>query len=343
MKEGLVSILVPVHNAAAYLPALIASVRAQTYANWELVLVDDRSSDASFSLMEAAAAADGRVTALQNATNLGPSATLNRAATQAVSDLLFRLDADDTMTADRLQKQVGFLRQHPEIGLLGSAYREIDGRGRVRGRHGSTVRESEELRAKFMFTNAMGHSTVVYRRAAFERVGGYDESLRASLDYDLLARLSTVTACGFLPEPLVHYRTHAENITTTRRDDQRRNAAAVQRYMLHHYGFTATPEDLEVHRHVGVSPFEGDSRAYADYLRRARRWFAELERQNTRLGSFPPAAFRRVLAEMHTGLYTRASCSLTLRDFGRTLTTDYGTLHPLNFLRQLAHAAKNGL
>ncbi|PPK87993.1 glycosyl transferase family 2 [Neolewinella xylanilytica] len=343
MSGGLVSILVPVHNAAGYLSELIASVRAQTYGNWELLLVDDLSTDQSYALMQRAAAEDARVVALRNEQNRGPSATLNRAARQAGSDILFRLDADDTMEPQRLEKQLAFLDRHPQVGLLGSAYYETDAHGHIRGQHGSSVRESAELKAKFMFTNAMGHSTVVYRRAAFDRVGGYDESLRASLDYDLLARLSTVTECGFLPEPLVHYRTHAENITTTRREAQRTNAAAVQRYMLGHYGFTATPEALQIHRHVGVEPFVGDSAAYATFIRRARGWFAELDRQNLQLRAFEPAAFRRVLEEMHTGLYTRASCSLRLRDFGRTLTTDYGSLRPLPFLKQLAHSAKNGI
>ncbi len=340
----LASILVPVYNSAPFLPGLLDCVRKQTYANWELILVDDASSDDSKGMMEQAAAEDQRIKCAYNERNSGPSATLNRAAELASGELLFRLDADDTMVEGRLRRQVDYLENNPNTGLLGSAYVNVDEYGRRGSKVGSRLHRSPALTAKFLFTNAMGHSTVVYRKSVFRSIGGYDESMRASLDYDLLARLSLVTECAFLPDVLIHYKTHTENISTNRRQLQRDNARAVQQRLFRHYGFTGTDRQLDLHAEISFGLQESRSReGYIDFIRQSRAWLTELRRQNTAHHVFPPADFDRVLAEIHTRLFARAASPLLFRDYLRAFTADFGTLRPENLVLQVGHALKRGL
>ncbi len=343
MNPELASILVPVFNAEQYLPDLIASVRAQDYPHWELIFVDDRSTDDSFRYLQEVAQSDRRVRLWRNDENLGPSATLNRAATHARGELLFRLDADDLMLTGRLSRQVAYLHAHPRVGLLGSAYRDMNAAGK-RGRAvGSTISSSDGVKAKFLFANAMGHSTVVYRRRVFERIGGYDESLRASLDYDLLARMSVATECHLLREVLVLYRTHNENITSRQRQLQVRNAGSVQERLLVHYGFHFTPAELDVHLQMAHGPRADDPVGYRCFVREARAWLQQLNAQNQGLRVFDPHQFAEVLAEVHTQLFARAASPLRLRDYMAMFTPEFASLRPGHFLKQLAHTLKNGL
>lgn len=343
MSTALASILVPVYNSARFLPALVASVRAQTYPHWELVLVDDGSTDDTRALITQYASQDTRIMAHFNPHNLGPSATLNRAARLARGELLFRLDTDDTMLPERLQRQLAYLEAHPGVGLLGSHYVNVSPEGRPGSRVTSPILGGPALAAKFLFVNAMGHSTVVYRRQPFEQVGGYDESLRASLDYDLLGRLSTVTPCAMLPRVLVRYLTHRENITTTRQRLQLDNAADVQRRLLHHYGFVASPAQLRLHAAMCLSTGPTDTpEEYSTFLLIARQWLRELQRQNDERHIFPPREFARVTAEVHTRLYARASSPLRLRDYLRLLTPEFRAFTPRHAAVQFAHSLKRG-
>jgi len=213
----LVSILIPVFNSETYLPALISSLQAQTYPNFEAIFVDDKSNDTSLSILEKAAGNDHRIRVSQNEKNLGPSKTLNRAANLANGKLLARLDSDDTMTADRLSVQVKFFLANPSVGLLGSDYNKITPNGKRKGGVYAVSSDANFIRAQFVFQNVMGHSTTMYRRGLFEKIGGYNEKLRASLDYDFLARLSQITDCGMIKKTLINYRVHQNNISSTKR------------------------------------------------------------------------------------------------------------------------------
>ena len=344
MSSPIASILVPVYNAERFLGTLVDSVRAQSYTNWELILVDDQSSDGSKHIMERLASEDRRVVCKYNNRNLGPSATLNRAANAATGALLFRLDADDTMAPKRLELQINYLGQHPSVGLLGSFYVNVDQYGRKGSLVSTPIIGGEALKAKFLFSNAMGHSTVVYQADVFRRIGGYDETLRASLDYDLLGRMSRITECAILPKVLIYYATHGSNITTVKAGLQLANAAHVQRMLLAEYGFVGTEDQLKQHVEMTLAmPLNHSRNEYIEFLLASRNWLRELGRQNASKKIFHPAAFDRVTAEVHTRLYARAASPLGLRDYLRAMTTDFRSAYPRNMIQQLGHTLKNGL
>ncbi len=201
MTTPLVSVVTPVWNATATLAATVASVQAQTLPDWELLLVDDASTDGSPDLAAALAAADPRIRLLPRATNGGAAAARNDAIRASRGRLLAFLDADDLWYPEKLARQTGFMAAHGHA-LVYSGYRRIDAAGRPLG----TVRPPLRVtRAELLRGNVIGCLTAVYDTAVFGRVEM--PRIRRRQDYGLwLELLKSVPAAHGLPEPLADYR-----------------------------------------------------------------------------------------------------------------------------------------
>jgi glycosyltransferase involved in cell wall biosynthesis len=128
-KRPQVSILMPVYNAAPYLSDAIESIRKQTLRNWELLIVDDASTDSSAKIITAAARADKRIRVFRNRTNQGLVKSLNKLIPLTRGIFVARMDADDISLPKRLQKQVTFLRRHPDLVACGGQELIIDEKG----------------------------------------------------------------------------------------------------------------------------------------------------------------------------------------------------------------------
>ena len=200
---SLVSVLLSVHNGARTVATAIESIRAQTWSDWELVIVDDASTDGTAALL--AGISDPRIRVIRNDRNLGLAASLNKAFLAASGVLIARMDADDFALPDRLARQVEFLAAHPEIDVLGSAAILVDGNDRETGI--STRRERhEDIAATILKQNPFIHPSVMMRRHVLELLGGYDESLRRAQDYDLWLRGVRRFRYHNLQEPLLRYK-----------------------------------------------------------------------------------------------------------------------------------------
>ncbi len=224
MSRPAVSVLLSVHDGAPWVADAVASVLAQTASDLELIVVDDGSTDTTPALL--AAVRDPRLRVIRQE-RTGLTRALTRALAAAQADLIARLDADDWALPERLARQRAFLEGHPEVGLLGTAAREVDAAG-------ATVRlvqppaEDAALRRALIRANPFVHSSVVMRRAALERAGGYDETLAVAQDYDLWMRLAGVTRLANLAEVLVVRRLGARRVSVEREDDRLRTEARVR-------------------------------------------------------------------------------------------------------------------
>ncbi len=186
-----VSVLMSTYNRAGTLARAVESVLAQKDAPLELLIVDDHSSDGTAELL-ARWQDDGRVVAVRNEQNLGLPASLNRAASLARGEFLARLDDDDYWTDTRKLSGSWPGTAGPDGVLLGTAYIDEQGRASV------NPLSDEDIRGQLLFRCPFCHSSVLMRRAAFEAVAGYDESLPYAEDWDLWLRLGAQGAMGNL-------------------------------------------------------------------------------------------------------------------------------------------------
>jgi glycosyltransferase involved in cell wall biosynthesis len=195
-----VSVAMPVRNAGRYLDTSIGSILAQTYRDFEFVIVDDASEDDSWERIQEWGSRDERIRALHSAERLGPAASSNLVARATAGELIARMDADDWSHPRRLEKTVAVLDGEADAVLVGSLCEGMDANGRL-----TRPLDRSLLRS----TPPCPHGSVVYRRWAFERLGGYRECCAYWEDFDLYVRLAREGRLLVLPEALYRLRFHA--------------------------------------------------------------------------------------------------------------------------------------
>ncbi len=206
MNMGKVSIVMPCYNAAQYLDDAIHSLQAQTYDDFELLAVNDGSTDDTQSRLEKHAASDSRVRVFQQK-NAGPSAARNTALRHVQGEFLGFLDADDVFLPDKIERQLSFLRQHPDVDLVYSDYYTGDAHLNLTGLTATRMTQTDLLEA-VATKNKFPPLVPLLRRRLLDAVGEFDESLRMSEDWDYWIRCAKVGSFAYLPGPMVIYRTH---------------------------------------------------------------------------------------------------------------------------------------
>lgn len=203
------SIIIPAYNAIKYLPETLESVLNQTFTNFEVLIINDGSSD---SIVEwAADIIDPRVKLISQ-TNQGVSAARNTGIKKSKGEYIAFLDADDLWEATKLEKQLQFLKNNPSLGLIHTAMMLIDGEGKSLGRTFISNVEGDALKA-LLEQNTIVTSSVIVRRNCLETVGSFDNSLRSSEDWELWVRIASRYPFALIKEPLVFYRQHPHNTT----------------------------------------------------------------------------------------------------------------------------------
>jgi glycosyltransferase involved in cell wall biosynthesis len=213
-----------VFDGGSWVGAALDSLLGQTLADFEVIVIDDGSTDTTPDVL--ASLRDPRLR-IERRARRGLTLSLNRALELARAPLIARLDADDLALPERLARQRQFLETNPDVGLLGTGAREVD----AAGREVAIVRppvDDAAIRRALIRANPIVHSSVVMRRAALERVGGYDPSFSVAQDYDLWMRLARITRLANLPEPLVIRRLAVGRVSAVREDDRLRAEARVR-------------------------------------------------------------------------------------------------------------------
>ncbi len=187
-----VSIILPTYNRAALLGRAIRSVIDQSYAQWELIVIDDASTDETPKVLKEWQEKDARIRVITNAENLYPdiSKTLNKGLEAAQGEYVARLDDDDYWCGkDKLRKQVEFLDTHSAYAVVGGGMIGIDAEGRELFRY--LKREHDgDIRRYALFANPFSHTTVMFRKKIADAVGGYGNWSYAE-DWDLWLKMGT--------------------------------------------------------------------------------------------------------------------------------------------------------
>jgi glycosyltransferase involved in cell wall biosynthesis len=217
--QPLVSVLMGVRDGERHLEAAVSSILGQSLADLELIVVDDASTDATADIL--AGCDDPRLVVLRNERNLGLTPSLNRALGRARGTYIARQDADDRSLPERLERQVAFLIERPDVALCGTWARFIDDSDRAAGA-GHPPSDSAELAAGLLLENKIFHGSMLARRALMDALGGYREAFRYSQDYDLYLRAIASHRLANVPEELYELRFHAASISGTKTDQQQR-------------------------------------------------------------------------------------------------------------------------
>ncbi|MEI6494712.1 MAG: glycosyltransferase [bacterium] len=208
-----VSVILPVYNSAHYIREAIESVLAQTFTDFEFIIIDDGSTDGTTDILKELT--DPRIT-LINRENRGLVDSLNEGLAFAHGEYVARMDADDIMAPERLAKQVHYLDNNVHIAIVGSWAETIDHNGNKLGLYNYPPVSRKGLRAYILKHNPFIHSTVMFRREVILRVGGY-RHYQYIEDYELWTRVIAKYRGANLPEALTKYRIHSNSVTSKHR------------------------------------------------------------------------------------------------------------------------------
>ncbi len=232
-KQPLVSIILPTHNGASTIRHAIASVQAQDYSHWELLILDDGSTDTTAAVITDCARFDDRIRYLKNEQNRGLQKTLNRGLQEARGELIARIDDDDMWSdSSKLSHQVLFFQEHPTCVLLGTGAQVINAAGEFVTRY-QFPQTDQKLRRMLLSRNCFIHSSVMMRAKTVIAAGGYPEDThsRHVEDYALWLAVGAYGTIHNLPTYSVTLVQHAGSISFNNKLFQfKRGAALTRRY-----------------------------------------------------------------------------------------------------------------
>jgi len=246
-----VSVCMPVFNAERYLPEAIETILSQTFTDFEFLILDDASTDGSLALARRYAQRDRRIRVF-SFEHRGYPALLNEGLALATGRYLARMDADDAVRADRLERQVDFLRAHRDCVAVGSQAMMIDSDGDVLDHTVLPTSHEEIDRLQLGGRYQMAHASIVMLTEVMRRVGGYRPEFEPAEDYDLLLRLAEIGKLANIDEPLYSYRMHPTQITVLKYERQQAAMREAQILACGRRGIAAVSTAPLVHRRPAV-------------------------------------------------------------------------------------------
>lgn len=283
MNAPLISTIMPVYNAAPFVREAVESVLAQTMGDFELIIVEDASTDCSREVL--AGITDPRCRVLTNAANRGAAETKNRGIEIARGEFVAFLDADDIAVPQRFARQVEWLRAHPNVGVLGSSIEHIDTSGKSLGAFDLAEADPRVLRARLLFQNRLAQSSVMLRASALNGLR-FRREFEPAEDYDLWVRMECDLA--IMGETLVRYRLHEQSVSATKSAAMLRAVKAIHAAQLSKLGLS---DSGDCHPAV-IAPEPIASR---DVLKSIERWLRGLRNANQAVGAYAPDIFDREL------------------------------------------------
>jgi glycosyltransferase involved in cell wall biosynthesis len=308
MMAPRVTVFIPVYNRVAFVAEAIDSVLQQELADFELLVIDDGSTDGSVDVIRSFR--DPRMRAVYHERNLGIPVTRNHGLDLARGNYIALLDSDDRARRRRLGVQADFLDAHPEIAVVGSWW--ASRRGSVVRPFGIMPTAADEVRSRLLFHCALSQSTVMARTAVL-RARRYPEDCAVSSDFALWVRLADEARLVNLPRFLVTRRMHPHRITYEAADLVKRTKLGIHAGQLDALGVPFDDSDLERH-FLLLHARSGDATVPADYVDWAEAWLRSLMEANARRRRYPEPVFTRVLAEVWL-----ATCWQSASSHGRSV------------------------
>jgi len=284
------SVIMSVFNGSDYLTESIDSILNQSFQAFELIIINDASTDSSESIIRSYH--DKRIKLINNDTNIGLAASLNIALKNSQGELIARMDDDDIAIEDRLLEQIIFLNQNPEVGIVGS-YSELFGSASGLRIH---ALNSDELKIRSLFSCQFCHPTVMFRKALIDGQNiKYDESFKTAQDFELWSRIVPLTNFATIPKVLLKYRVHLNQISIAKRDKQLEATSIIYKQILNRLDINPTESEIELHRKLSHFNFQQENQQ----LRNIGTYLKNIIESNQKKRIFPIKTFEKFLAEYY--------------------------------------------
>lgn len=231
-----ISVIMPVYNCELYVAQSIQSILNQTYSNFELIIIDDNSSDQTLSICKNFN--DQRILIIEKVKNCGLTDSLNYGLSIAKSEYIARMDGDDISVPTRFENQVRFLETYKDVVVCGCSFKIL---GTDEEHHLPEMHE--DIKTRLLYGNCIAHPSVMFRNRFMQTHNlKYNPDMEPAEDYDLWVRISKIGKLHNLTNILFHYRQHDNQISQQNSDSQIKRSIAVRQKMLDNLNIDFTNE-----------------------------------------------------------------------------------------------------
>jgi len=330
-QAPLVSIVLPVYNGEKYLKASLDSVLAQTYQNWELVIINDGSTDDTENLI--LDYQDKRIRYLPNESNKGIIISLNRGLQESNGVFIARLDADDIALPYRIEKQVEFLSDNPDYDLCGSYFQTIDSNGRLL-KNVAFPANNRDAQSYLLLHNCFCHSAIMMRSNIAKELK-YDEKFQVCEDYDLWYRISRRGKILNLPLFMTLYRVHDNNMSTRKSEIMFVHVNKINKRILDDLGIEYSKNELDMHSNALSynASFFGDT----DTIDDLEKWMVKLYSFLKKSGNYNAFLCYKILIEKWIVV------TYNTRSYKKMFFNKLMAVHPTVYLNSLVRKIKKNV
>lgn len=227
MKDKpLVSVIMPAYNVEQFVENATESILNQTYPNFEFIIVDDKSSDATFDILQSFKKKDKRIVLIKNQKNIGVSKSLNRALRLAKGKYIIRMDADDWSYPKRFELQIKLMENNPDVVVSGSFIEVCDSQLRTKYIRKYNL-DDKSIRKHIFRYSPFAHPATIWKTEVLNKEL-YNEAINVSQDYELYFRVGKIGKFMNLDKPLLKLRMHKRSLSTTMSDLQSKNTILIR-------------------------------------------------------------------------------------------------------------------
>ncbi len=274
------------YNAAKYLREAMDSILTQTFVNFEFIIVNDGSVDATENIIRSYT--DNRIVYIRNERNLGLIESLNKGLEIAKGKYIARMDADDIALPERLQDQLAVFREYKEIIVVGSDYYSLKGEDL---RHEININDSDYQKTVLLFATCFAHPTVMMKNIFKENGIRYGTNFKHVEDYKLWTDLAFHGEFYNVSKPLLKYRSHSAQVSIENRVAQFEVSDTIRRDYLQKLGFSFSEEEFKIHSLIGNNAFIRSK----DQLFHIETWLNSLISQNENLRKLKTESFNHAI------------------------------------------------
>lgn len=323
MRDPKVTIFMAVYNGEKYIRQAIDSALEQSFRDFELLVIDDGSTDNSMAIVKAYS--DKRIRVLQNETNLGLFLTRNKGVQEARGQYFATLDCDDIAPAERLETQLKYFRDNPGCVMCGGRIKYIDQQSAYIGKFAALRGDEDFLKSLLLFTNIFSNSTTMIDINVLRELQ-YRKGYEPAEDFDLFERVAAAHKVGFINQFLSYYRVHDSNISTIKSENRKKAEREIIERQLERYGFECNNDNLDLHLRFTTAEFDFSKYDIETYA----AWLNNLRDQNRDKKIFCNQSFELALAKQWLRLcMSKFKTTRDLRPFLMRGMVSYRSLYKL--------------